>query len=85
MTKKIKIENVPVGQSKFGKGRRTPSRIPNVDLMGAMQRLDVGQSFVVESIDANHRTLIGICGSWSGWTFRCVKQDDGTYRVGRVK
>jgi hypothetical protein len=80
MSKKIKIDDVSLPEERLKDGC-----VSSGDLFEAMKKTAVGQSFVVDGISNANRVHVSIACKWSGCKFRCLKQSDGTVRIGRVK
>lgn len=76
---KYEIENVPVVEKKATTGSESKS------ISMALRGLEIGQSFVLESINTNTRNILRYGGRFLDAEFKARKQPDGTYRVGRTR
>lgn len=74
---KIQIENVSVASHK-------PSAIDWRRYVEAVSGLEVGQSFLIENPQSNHRTAISVAQIIQGKMFVIRKEKGKVFRVGRT-
>lgn len=73
------IEDIPLLTRGRGLGREIK------DYIQALKSLEVGQSFAMKIVTTHNYTTMSLASQLLDREFRAHKQQDGTYRVGRMK